>query len=154
VAEGLAGATTAAWRMELLRSPDGPTVLNDAYNSSPTSAAAALRALGALPVRGRRVAVLGEMRELGDHSEAEHAALGRLASGLGVDLVVAVGAVAPAIRSGATPPTRVVEVSDADGALAALDGVVGPDDAVLVKASRAVGLERVAEVLRGGIAGR
>jgi UDP-N-acetylmuramoyl-tripeptide--D-alanyl-D-alanine ligase len=98
--------------------------------------------------------VLGEMRELGDHSEAEHAALGRLASELAVDLVVAVGAVAPAIRSGAAAPTHVVEVADADGALAALEGTLGPDDAVLVKASRAVGLERVAEVLRGGTTDR
>jgi UDP-N-acetylmuramoyl-tripeptide--D-alanyl-D-alanine ligase len=158
-AEGLGRATTAAWRMELTRSPDGVTVLNDAYNSSPTSAAAALRALVALPVPGRHVAVLGEMRELGDHAEAEHATLGRIATELGIDTVVAVGAVSGAIRSGAigsgaSAPTRVVEVADAGAALGALETLVGPGDAVLVKASRAVGLERVAEVLSGGTTDR
>jgi UDP-N-acetylmuramoyl-tripeptide--D-alanyl-D-alanine ligase len=154
VADGLATASSAVWRMELVRSPDGVTVLNDAYNSSPTSAAAALRALAALPVAGRRIAVLGEMRELGEHADAEHARIGELAAVLGIDTVVAVGAPAGAIGAGASGVRQFLAVADVDEALAALAGLVGPDDAVLVKASRAVGLERVAEVLSGGTTNR
>jgi UDP-N-acetylmuramoyl-tripeptide--D-alanyl-D-alanine ligase len=153
VADGLAGASSAAWRMDLVRTSDGVTVLNDAYNSSPTSAAAALRALAALPVTGRRVAVLGEMLELGDHSAAEHAALGALAAELGIDVLIAVGPpatdlLAGARRAGGTAPTD-VEVADAVAAVAAVADLVHPGDAVLVKASRAVGLERVAAALMG-----
>jgi UDP-N-acetylmuramoyl-tripeptide--D-alanyl-D-alanine ligase len=150
VADGLAATTGASWRMDLVRSPDGITVLNDAYNSNPTSATAALRALAALPVGGRRIAVLGEMLELGERSDAEHADLGRLAADLGLDAVVAVGAPAGAIRSGAGERLRVESVADADDALEIVTGIVGPGDAVLVKASRAVGLERVAETLSRG----
>ncbi len=152
VAGGLATASSAAWRMELLRTPDGVTVLNDAYNSSPTSAAAALRALAHLPVDGRRVAVLGEMRELGEHSASEHAALGALASELGIDILVAVGGSADALRSQFRGESTTV--ADADAALGAVAERVRPGDAVLVKASRAVGLERVAETLTRGIAHR
>ncbi|HZP29981.1 MAG TPA: UDP-N-acetylmuramoyl-tripeptide--D-alanyl-D-alanine ligase, partial [Acidimicrobiia bacterium] len=98
--------------------------------------------------------VLGEMLELGQHTAAEHTALGALAAELGIDVVVAVGPVSGAIASGTAGRATVVEVADADGALAAAGELVGSGDAVLVKASRAVGLERVAEVLSGGTTNR
>jgi UDP-N-acetylmuramoyl-tripeptide--D-alanyl-D-alanine ligase len=79
VVAGLARATPDSLRMELLRTPGGVTIINDSYNSSPTSAAAALRSLARLPVEGRRVAVLGEMRELGSYADEEHLTVGRLA---------------------------------------------------------------------------
>jgi len=149
---GLADARAAAHRMELLRTADGVLVLNDAYNSSPTSAAAAIRSLARLRVTGRRVAVLGEMLELGEHAHEEHAAIGALAASEGLDLLVAVGERASGFADGAQQGAlRVITAADADGAARILADELRSGDAVLVKASRAVGLERVAEALaRGG----
>ena len=96
----------------------GVALINDAYNSSPTSAAAALRALGHLTVSGRRVAVLGEMLELGDYSPDAHAELGSLAASVGVDLVVAVGEAARPLAASATAAgVTVLEAPDCGGAL-------------------------------------
>ena len=109
----------------------GAAILNDAYNANPASMTAALEALAALPA-GRRVAVLGEMAELGARSAAEHRAMAALARRLGVE-VVAVG----------TDAYGVAPVEGIDEAVAAL-GPLGAGDAVLVKASRVAGLERLA----------
>jgi UDP-N-acetylmuramoyl-tripeptide--D-alanyl-D-alanine ligase len=152
VADGLGSTAGAPWRMDLVRTAGGAVVLNDAYNASPTSTAAALRAFAALEVRGQRVAVLGEMLELGDDSVAEHEAIGRLAVTTGVDVLVLVGAAASSIGQGAraaVPPVdvEIIEVGDADAATAVVTRLLGADDAVLVKASRAAGLERVALAL-------
>jgi len=139
VAAGLGRARSSPWRMELSRSLDGGLVLNDAYNANPASTEAALRSLAALDVK-RRVAVLGPMFELGEHSAAEHARIGALARSLGIDLLVAVGA----------PLYGAEDVADIAGAVV-LVGPVGPGDAVLVKGSRAAGLERLATVLTGSV---
>ncbi|MGI9023265.1 MAG: UDP-N-acetylmuramoyl-tripeptide--D-alanyl-D-alanine ligase [Acidimicrobiales bacterium] len=139
VADGLGRARLSPWRMDLCRSADGGLVLNDAYNANPASTEAALRSLAALSAR-RRVAVLGPMFELGEHSEAEHHRIGALARALGIDLVIAVGA----------PEYGGDDVDD----IAAAVGLVGPvtaGDAVLVKGSRAAGLERLASVLCGSV---
>jgi UDP-N-acetylmuramoyl-tripeptide--D-alanyl-D-alanine ligase len=152
-AAGLSAARPAAHRMDLVRSPDGLVVLNDAYNSSPTSAAAALRSLAQLDVPGRRIAVLGDMLELGDHAADEHEALGALAAALGIDAIVAVGEHAGSIARGAGSAVTVVVVDDVDAAVRTVDEAARPGDAVLVKASRAVGLEGVADaVTRGRVA--
>ena len=141
--------------MEVARTADGVVVLDDAYNANPSSMAAALEALARVEVPGRRIAVLGEMRELGDLSAPEHAALGELVGATGVDALVAVGPeTAPLAERGArrrasrsprcpTPPPRSTRsrASSRRG------------DAVLVKGSRAVGLERVATALRGTLPG-
>jgi UDP-N-acetylmuramoyl-tripeptide--D-alanyl-D-alanine ligase len=139
VVDGLATASASPWRMEVSRSPAGTLVLNDAYNANPASAEAALRALAAVGAR-RRSAVLGPMLELGAVSAAEHRRIARLAEELGV-LVVAVG----------TDEYGLSVEPDADAALAAL-GPLGRDDAVLVKASRAAGLEKLAARLLDGAA--
>lgn len=145
---GLADARAAAHRMQVSHAAGGFVVINDAYNSSPTSAAAALRALAALPVSGRRIAVLGEMLELGDDRDAEHRALGALAAEVGVDVLVAVGAVADLLADGARGTrAAVMTLADPSTVPAVVAAEVQPGDAVLVKASRAVGLERVAEAL-------
>jgi UDP-N-acetylmuramoyl-tripeptide--D-alanyl-D-alanine ligase len=152
VAAGLARAEAAPWRMQLLHTEAGVVVLNDAYNASPTSTAAALRGLARLAAPARRVAVLGEMRELGPEADEQHALVGRLAAELGIDTVVAVGAAAAPVARGAREAAgaiEVVEVADADAACAVVLDRVGPGDAVLVKASRLVGLERVAAALTG-----
>ena len=131
IVAGLAGASVSHWRMELTVTPTGARLLNDAYNANPTSMAAALRSLADLPATRRR-AVLGLMAELGDTSDADHAAIGELARSLGIE-VVSVG----------VPAYGGTLVADVDSAVEALDDL-GPGDAVLLKASRVAGLERLA----------
>jgi UDP-N-acetylmuramoyl-tripeptide--D-alanyl-D-alanine ligase len=144
VAGALAGADVSRWRMELRTLPSGARLLNDAYNANPTSMAAAVDALAALP--GRRFAVLGPMAELGRHSAAEHRRLGQLVAAANVELLVAVNA--PDLAEGARAAgTKAVDVATAQEAVAALSPHLQSGDAVLIKASRVVGLERVAEAL-------
>ena len=141
------------WRMEVHERADGLVVVNDAYNANPDSMAAALRTLARMGERGSRrtVAVLGEMRELGESSEAEHRAVGRLAHDLGIDEVVVVGAGASAIHDalvaarGEDGTTRRVGTVEQAGDWVR-ENVASPD-VVLVKASRSGRLERVAEML-------
>jgi UDP-N-acetylmuramoyl-tripeptide--D-alanyl-D-alanine ligase len=159
VAAGLSAAVPRSrWRMEVTERADGVTVVNDAYNANPESVRAALRALADLAqtpdaTRRRTWAVLGEMRELGAESTSEHDAVGRLATRTGIDRLVVVGQGARAthlgagLESSAGPGTESAFVPDAAGAVALLLDQVRPGDVVLVKASRAAGLERVAEAL-------
>jgi UDP-N-acetylmuramoyl-tripeptide--D-alanyl-D-alanine ligase len=148
VVQGLETVRPATWRMEVLHADRDVVVLHDAYNANPSSTAAALRTLAQIDTSGRRVAVLGEMRELGDHSEEEHAGIGRMVAALGIDELVAVGPEAAPLADAARGGGVGVEVvADADAALHALQALLGPGDAVLVKGSRAVGLERVAQAL-------
>ena len=143
-----AAATRSAWRMERLVRDDGLVVVNDAYNANPESTAAALRAVAAMRGDGRVVAVLGEMLELGDASHRAHSDVGSLAADLGVTHVVAVGSgarpVHEAVLAAGAPSVAVDDVNDA---VAWLRTYAGPGDIVLVKASRASGLERVADAL-------
>jgi UDP-N-acetylmuramoyl-tripeptide--D-alanyl-D-alanine ligase len=149
IAAGLAAATGSRWRLELERRADGVAVLNDVYNANPTSMAAALRALVALPSTGRRIAVLGEMRELGSHAADAHREIGELVARLPIDVVVGVGEWGAAITAASgTVPMR-VDVADAADALSAALTIVQPGDTVLIKGSRAVGLELVAAGLLG-----
>jgi UDP-N-acetylmuramoyl-tripeptide--D-alanyl-D-alanine ligase len=141
VAAALSEATPRSkWRMEITERPDGVLVINDAYNANPESMRAALTELTRIGRRrgARTWAVLGAMAELGDVTVEAHEALGELAVGLGVSRLVAVGEAASAIGHGAE------WVPDADTAIALLRKEVAPGDVVLVKASRAIGLERVA----------
>ncbi len=163
VAAGLTAATpTSRWRMEVADRVDGVTVINDAYNANPESVRAALEALVAIasgPVAGRAAgrrrrswAVLGEMLELGSHAVREHEAVGRLAATLGIDRIVAVGPGAEPIQRGATgaaagPPITASYVPNAEAAITLLEAELRPGDVVLVKASRGIGLERVAAAL-------
>ena len=122
----LATATVSGMRMELSTSPSGATIVNDAYNANPTSMLAALDALASM-VGDRRVAVLGLMAEI-DDPEPAHRAVAARALELGLELVV-VG-------------TDLYGLEPVDDAVAAI-GPLGPGDVVLVKASRAGGLEQV-----------
>lgn len=134
VAAGLGDAQLSPWRMELHRAPSGAVVLNDTYNANPLSVEAALRALAELPAR-RRTAVLGIMAELGEVGPAEHARMGSLAAALGIRVIAV-----------AAPDYGGEPAADADEALERL-GPVGDGDAVLIKGSRAAGLERAAGTL-------
>jgi UDP-N-acetylmuramoyl-tripeptide--D-alanyl-D-alanine ligase len=150
VATGLATVQPAPWRMEVAQTDDGLVVLDDAYNANPSSMSAALDALARVDVPGRHLAVLGEMRELGSLSVTEHEDLGDLVATTGVDALVAVGPeTAPLAEHARAAGVAVTEVPDAATALDAVREYVRSGDAVLVKGSRAVGLELVATALRG-----
>jgi UDP-N-acetylmuramoyl-tripeptide--D-alanyl-D-alanine ligase len=150
VAAGLATVQPAKWRMEVDRTASGVVVLDDAYNANPGSVAAALEALARIDVPGRRLAVLGEMLELGELSASEHAAVGDLVAAAALDALVVVGReTAPLAARARAAGIAVTEVGDAASALDAVTGYVAAGDAVLVKGSRAIGLELVAVALRG-----
>ena len=154
VAEGLSAATARSkWRMEVTERADGVTVINDAYNANPEGMAAALATLATV-ARGRRAfAVLGPMNELGEESRQRHEEAGGLAVRAGVAGLIVVGEDAAPMLTGAKAERswrgELISVPDADGAVAALGNLVGPGDVVLVKASRTIGLERVALALTG-----
>jgi UDP-N-acetylmuramoyl-tripeptide--D-alanyl-D-alanine ligase len=157
-AEALATMTRAErWRMELLQGPDGVTVINDAYNASPDSMAAALRTLAQVARPGERtVAVLGEMAELGEFSVEEHDRIGRQVVRLGIGQLVVVGAGAAPIHQAATLEGswdgESVYIEDVDDAVRALQEIVRPGDVVLVKSSKSAGLRFLGDRL-GGVLG-
>ncbi len=137
VQAGLGKGLLSPWRMELATAPSGALVLNDAYNANPTSVAAALESLAALPAT-RRTAVLGVMAELGEREDAEHAAIGARADELGIRVIAV-----------AAPAYGGEDVASIDEALAMLHDL-GDGDALLIKGSRVAGLERLAAALLEG----
>ena len=151
VGEGLAGVTgLSQWRMELVERPDGVILLNDSYNANPDSMRAAIDALatiGADPTVSRTVAVLGEMRELGEDSETQHVAVGRYAAEAGIQQVLVIGEPARGIHVGAQATTTTY-VDDNAAAVAWLREHVSPGDAVLFKASRGARLDEGAAALQ------
>jgi UDP-N-acetylmuramoyl-tripeptide--D-alanyl-D-alanine ligase len=154
VADGLSTATNRSkWRMEVTERPDGVTIINDAYNANPEAMAAALETLATVASGRRAFAVLGPMNELGDESPQWHEQVGGLAAQAGVAGLIVVGEEAAPMLSGAKaePSWRgdLIGVPDTDSAVAALGNLLAPGDVVLVKASRAAGLERVALALTG-----
>ena len=155
IARGLAECRPPKMRLELWEH-DGVRVLDDAYNANADSVEAALQTLRELPCKGRRVAVLGDMAELGAHSKAAHEEIGRRAAELGVGQLFAVGKMAQAMARGARGAdlNRVFEFADVDTAAAAVKSFVKSGDVVLLKASRVTRLERIGEVLRSGEARR
>jgi UDP-N-acetylmuramoyl-tripeptide--D-alanyl-D-alanine ligase len=151
-AAALSAATPRSrWRMEVRETPDGITVINDAYNANPDSMRAALKALVAAGQGRRTWAVLGEMAELGEAAWEAHDSVGRLCVRLDVSRLVVVGDAAKGIHAGAVLEGSWGEeaafVADADEAVALLRAELRPGDVVLVKASRAAALERVALAL-------
>jgi len=151
VVAGLAEPVLSPMRMALVRTARGTRILDDTYNANPLSVEAALRSLAAMPVvaGGRRVAVLGEMAELGDVSAAEHARMGTVAADLGIhviavsapDYLAALDADRPADLAAGIPEALRLLADPPVGA------PIGPDDAVLVKGSRVAGLERLVALL-------
>ncbi len=150
IARSLEGvAALSKWRMELRERADGLVVINDAYNANPDSMAAALRTLADVGNRSGRVtvAVLGEMRELGDSSDDEHAEVGRLAADLGIGLVIGVGWAARRYDGRQFGGSAALQAESVDEAIALVRNNVVGTEIVLIKASRAAGLERVADAL-------
>jgi UDP-N-acetylmuramoyl-tripeptide--D-alanyl-D-alanine ligase len=149
IQRGLAACAPPKMRLQLSLA-GGVRLLDDTYNANADSMLAALETLRALPCPGRRVAVLGDMAELGASSGPAHAEAGRRAAELGLDQLFAVGTraaeMAASARGGGL--RNAVEFSDAEEAARAVNGFVQPGDVVLVKASRAMRLERITETLR------
>lgn len=149
VERGLGRCAAAPRRMQLWEE-QGVRVLDDSYNANADSTLAALQALMELRCQGRRVAVLGDMAELGAQSVAAHEEIGRRAAELGVDQLIAVGSMAPVMGAAARAAglNRVVELATPEAAAHAVRRLVRRGDLVLVKASRATRLEQVSEALR------
>lgn len=153
IAEGLACAAVTPMRMQVFTSADGVTVVNDAYNANPSSMRAALHTLVDMEARGRRIAVLGDMAELGSFTDLAHFKLGEEVAHLGLDGLVAIGGCARRIAEGAMAEgmdgAGVWMFTDVGEAVRFLGPSLRAGDIVLVKASRVMGLERVVEGIVG-----
>ncbi len=151
IAAGLNQFKPIDGRMNLFPMPCGGVLLDDSYNANPLSVAAALEALRNQKGQGRRVAVLGGMLELGSDAAKMHQEAGAQAAEL-VDLLVAVGGFAEQICAGALATgyqeTKLVALKDAEEAVAFLQKAQRPGDRILIKGSRGVKLEKVADALR------
>lgn len=147
IAEGLEAATLTDMRMQLFTSAGGISVINDAYNASPSSMRAALETLAEMETLGARVAVLGDMAELGSLADLAHFQLGEYAGRIGLDTLVTVGILGRRIAEGARAAgmkdERIRPCATVEEASEVLDDILESGDLVLVKASRVVGLERV-----------
>jgi UDP-N-acetylmuramoyl-tripeptide--D-alanyl-D-alanine ligase len=146
---GLADCQSPKMRLQFWEA-NGVRVLDDAYNANADSTIAALETLCDLPLQGRRVAVLGDMGELGAHSEAAHAEVGRRAAELGIGQLFTVGKLSVITAKAARDAglTRVIEFADVEAAVRAVKNFLKAGDVVLLKASRASRLERIAETLK------
>jgi UDP-N-acetylmuramoyl-tripeptide--D-alanyl-D-alanine ligase len=151
--EGRVEFALSAGRGERVSLPDGVTLLNDCYNANPMSMRAALDELAATArsgggdggTRRRRVAVLGDMLELGPTAPDFHVEIGQYARGVGVDLLVTVGPLARSMAEGFDGEVR--GTADAAEAATLVPELLEPGDVVLVKASNGVGLELVCKAL-------
>ncbi len=149
VAEGLASAEAGEMRMQSFTSASGVHVINDAYNANPTSMRAAVETLAAYTAAGRRIAVLGDMAELGSLTEIAHFEIGELVARSAIDVLVTAGPRAARIADGARAAGMDADMvrpcATPEEASEVLDDLLETGDIVLVKASRVMGLERVVE---------
>ncbi len=147
---GLLECKPAKMRMQLL-DLNGIRVLDDAYNANADSMLAALQTLAELPTTGRRIAVLGDMAELGTHAGPSHSEIGRRAGELGIQHVIAVGKMARETATGARNAgcSHVTEMSEVEPAARLVKELLQPGDLILLKASRSTRLEQITEFLKG-----
>ncbi len=135
IVRGVAAFQGVGSRMEVVRLPGNRIILNDCYNANPQSVAAGLEVL-AKSTGSRKLAILGDMGELGDHTEAAHYNIGALAAMLGIDFVIAIGPKAEKIYEGVVASGGdAVHYPDKDSAQGELLRQFGPDTSALVKAS-------------------
>jgi UDP-N-acetylmuramoyl-tripeptide--D-alanyl-D-alanine ligase len=149
----VAALRPSAHRGELLRLPGGVTIVDDSYNSSPSALLRALETIAAATGSARKVAVLGEMLELGAHAERLHAECGRAAAGAGLSWLITVGgtaagSMATAAVSAGMPSNAVTHVATREEAVALALDRVRPGDLLLVKGSRGIGTDLVVERLK------
>ena len=147
--QGLQCCRPASMRMEM-QTLGGVRIINDAYNSNPDSLLAALETMGLFPTKGKRIAILGDMAELGQASEFAHVEVGRLAARLGLDGLVAVGQWANKMVRAAQEEglANVAAFDDINVAGQALAVKLSSGDLVLIKGSRAARMERIIEPLK------
>ena len=149
ICDGLAACQPQKMRMQFWE-VNGVRVLEDCYNANADSMRAALETLCGLPLQGRRVAILGDMAELGAQTEAAHAEIGKFAAELKIGQLFTVGknsaATAKAARDAGL--LRVIEFTDVEAAMKVMTNFLKPGDVVLLKASRSSRLERIAETLK------
>jgi UDP-N-acetylmuramoyl-tripeptide--D-alanyl-D-alanine ligase len=145
--EGARAIALSPSRGQELQLPRGGVLINDAYNANPVSMQAALEALAARRNGGRTVAVLGAMAELGPDTPRWHALAGKQAADLDLDLLIAIGPDTRGYLDGATGRTACLWFPDLDSSIAPLRSLLRRDDVVLLKGSRAAGLERLANAL-------
>jgi len=153
IMERLEGFKPFSMRMEIIRMGNGATIINDAYNANPKSMELALKTLSEVKDRGRGIAVLGDMLELGKFSDEEHASIGKKVTSLGVDLLFTLGERAEIIahkaRLAGLNEDRVVVSRDHQDLLLRLKKTIKRGDWILVKGSRALSLEKIVLGLMG-----
>jgi UDP-N-acetylmuramoyl-tripeptide--D-alanyl-D-alanine ligase len=154
ILRGLANATTPGRRMRPVRLPNGALLIDDCYNANPTSTKAALLTLTHLVKgKGRAIAVLGDMLELGPTELDLHRDVGRFAAGAGLSLLVCFGSRARALGEGAEEaglPAKFIEYTeDPAEAVRLVQSRIRPEDVALVKGSRGMKMERISDPLAG-----
>ncbi len=151
IKRGLETCVLSEMRMQVFTTPDGITVLNDAYNANPTSMKAALIVLSDMAQEKRKLAVLGDMLELGTLAEMAHFEIGELVGDKEVDLLITVGQKSKRIAEGALSKGMssgsIIPCHTIKEASVALTENVKPGDVILIKASRDIELEKVVDVL-------
>jgi len=150
IKQGLAKLTPLKGRLSIEKGPRGSVLLNDALRANPASTLAGLQTLADLPTKGRRIAVLGEMGELGQSAKKEHQRIGRQVGKLKIDYFVAVGPLQKlATQASKLPADRVFAVDNVQQAAAALQKILKKDDLLYLKGSLLRHMERVLLILRG-----
>lgn len=151
IKEGLATAMLPAMRYEI-STISGITVINDAYNANPVSTMSALSSFCEMSVSGKRVFVCGDMLELGPHARRAHREVGRFIRSQPIHYVMALGDLAAEVLKGACgdghPGPRRAFCSSVEEVVSILNDIAVPGDAILIKGSRANGMERIVDALR------
>jgi UDP-N-acetylmuramoyl-tripeptide--D-alanyl-D-alanine ligase len=156
IIKGISDFTPGKMRLDIITA-NGFRIINDSYNASPQSMEAAIKVLVGMNGEGRRITVLGDMLELGDWTEDSHRGVGRFAAGENVDIIVTVGLNARYIAEGAVeagfPRSRTANFNTVEEAIEYLEKNLIRDDVMLIKGSRGMKMEIIAEKLKeyGGI---
>jgi UDP-N-acetylmuramyl pentapeptide synthase len=150
VKQGLESMDPLPGRMEILTLPAGTHLVNDTYNANPGSVAVAIQTLGSLKGSGRGIFVIGDMLELGEHSESAHKQIGILAARAGMSGLYATGDFAATVAEGATGAgmdQKKIFTGTREEIVEVLKDRLGPGDWVLVKGSRLMAMDKVVERL-------
>jgi len=153
IAEAVASFGGVKKRMELVKLKSGVSVLNDCYNANPLSMRSAIETVSEMPGAGRKVAVVGDMLELGSWSVRAHREIGQIASKCGIDLLITVGEKAAHIMNSAVEAgmksEMVMHFDNSEQTARAINSIVRKGDLVLIKGSRRMKLENVFDAMRG-----
>ena len=146
IVRGLSKLKLSGMRTEFVQTAGGATIINDAYNASPSSMRAAIQMLEEFKTNGRKIAVLGDMLELGEQEEAYHREIGEQLNSQKIDYVFTVGPLAACIAEEAAkhyPQGKVLQFDDNQAVAVKLEELLEPNDLCLIKASRGMKLEEI-----------